>query len=81
MLRRLHACQYSAFFAGSDYSCPFCKGIAFGWVSLAGTDFNSLLKHAEAPVFGIHEGGERETVNINAYIAEHRALNIHLRNL
>ena len=81
VLRRLQAGQYDAFFRGGSRRCPFCKGIAFGWVSLPGTDFNSLVKHAEAPGSGIHEGGERETVNINAYITEHRALTIHLRNL
>ena len=45
------------------------------------TDLNTLLKHAEATGSGIHKGGKCETMNINAYIAKHRALCIHLRNL
>ena len=46
-----------------------------------GIVLNTLLKHAEATGSGIHKSGKPEPANINAYIAEHRALCIHLRNL
>ena len=73
VLRRLHAGQYDAFFTSGVYSCPFYR------TSLAGTDFNSLLKHVEGSGSGIHKGGQ--TINVYAYIAEHQALGIHLQNL
>ena len=83
MLRRLRAGKYDDYLTGPYYSCPFRKGIAYCLMSRAagGTYFNTLLKHAEATGSGIHKGGKREIMNINAYITEHRALGIHLRNL
>ncbi|KAK1694533.1 hypothetical protein QYE76_011230 [Lolium multiflorum] len=55
------------------YKCPFCNR------KLRATDFNSLVNHAES----IGRCGARvgRTVNVHAYMAKHKALGIHLRNL
>ena len=80
MLRRLRAGKYDDYLTGPYYSCPFRKGIAYCLMSRAagGTYFNTLLKHAEATGSGIHKGGKREIMNINAYITKHQTLGIHL---
>ncbi|KAK1652013.1 hypothetical protein QYE76_069818 [Lolium multiflorum] len=73
VLRRLQSGHYDGPFARGIYKCPFCNR------KLRATDFNSLVNHAES----IGRCGARvgRTVNVHAYMAKHKALGIHLRNL
>src|SRR4051794_23158194 len=73
VLRRLHVGQYASYFAKNVYKCPFCQR------KLGGTDFNCLVKHAEDLGCGKPKVGE--TMNLFAFRAKHKALDIHLRNL
>ncbi|KAK1651706.1 hypothetical protein QYE76_069511 [Lolium multiflorum] len=73
VLRRLQSGHYDGPFARGIYKCPFCNR------KLRATDFNSLVNHAES----IGRCGARvgRTVNVHAFMAKHKALGIHLRNL
>ncbi|KAK1610047.1 hypothetical protein QYE76_033720 [Lolium multiflorum] len=62
---------YDGPFARGIYKCPFCR--------LRDTDFNTLLNHAES--IGRYGARVGRTVNVHAYMAKHKALGIHLRNL
>ncbi|KAK1643036.1 hypothetical protein QYE76_060841 [Lolium multiflorum] len=73
VLRRLQAGQYGRPFAQGIYKCPFCNRRLFD------TNFNTLLNHAES--IGSHGARVGSTVNVHAYMAKHKALGIHLRNL
>ncbi|KAK1616827.1 hypothetical protein QYE76_022344 [Lolium multiflorum] len=73
VLRRLQAGQYGRPFAQGIYKCPFCNRRLFD------TNFNTLLNHAES--IGRHGARVGSTVNVHAYMAKHKALGIHLRNL
>ncbi|KAK1696543.1 hypothetical protein QYE76_013240 [Lolium multiflorum] len=73
VLRRLQSGHYDGPFARGIYKCPFCNR------KLRATDFNSLVNHAES----IGRCGARvgRTMNVHAYMAKHKAFEIHLRNL
>jgi hypothetical protein len=73
ILRRLQSGHYDGHFARGVYRCPFCNR------KLRATDFNCLVNHAES----IGRGGARvgTTVNVHAFMAQHKALGIHLRSL
>ncbi|XP_071678542.1 uncharacterized protein [Lolium perenne] len=73
VLRRLQSGHYDGHFARGIYKCPFCNR------KLRATDFNCLVNHAES----IGRCGARvgTTVNVHAFMAKHKALGIHLRNL
>ena len=73
VLRRLQTGQYASYFANEVYRCPFCKR------RHAGSDFNCLVTHAEDISSCNPKVGE--TVNVNAFRAKHKALDIHLRNI
>ncbi|KAK1620018.1 hypothetical protein QYE76_025535 [Lolium multiflorum] len=73
VLRRLQSGQYGRPFAQGIYKCPFCNRRLFD------TNFNTLLNHAES--IGSHGARVGSTVNVHAYMAKHKALGIHLRNL
>ncbi|KAK1616901.1 hypothetical protein QYE76_022418 [Lolium multiflorum] len=73
VLRRLQSGQYDGPFARGIYKCPFCNR------RLRDTDFNTLLNHAES--IGRYGARVGRTVNVHAYMAKHKALGIHLRNL
>jgi hypothetical protein len=57
----------------SIYRCPFCNR------KLRATDFNCLVNHAES--IGRCGARVRTTVNVHAFMAQHKALGIHLRSL
>ncbi|KAK1564108.1 hypothetical protein QYE76_037211 [Lolium multiflorum] len=46
---------------------------------LRDTDFNTLVNHVES--IGGYGARVGRTVNVHAYMAKHKALGIHLRNL
>ncbi|KAM0886534.1 hypothetical protein ACQ4PT_029636 [Festuca glaucescens] len=73
VLRRLQSGHYDGHFARGVYRCPFCNR------KLHATDFNCLVNHAES----IGRCGARvgTTVNVHAFMAQHKALGIHLRSL
>ncbi|KAK1649826.1 hypothetical protein QYE76_067631 [Lolium multiflorum] len=73
VLRRLQSGQYGRPFAQGIYKCPFCNRRLFD------TNFNTLLNHAES--IGRYGARVGSTVNVHAYMAKHKALGIHLRNL
>ncbi|KAK1617591.1 hypothetical protein QYE76_023108 [Lolium multiflorum] len=73
VLRRLQSGQYDGPFARGIYKCPFCNR------RLRDTDFNTLLNHVES--IGRYGARVGRTVNVHAYMAKHKALGIHLRNL
>ncbi|KAK1684416.1 hypothetical protein QYE76_045264 [Lolium multiflorum] len=73
VLRRLQSGHYDGPFARGIYKCPFCNR------RLRDTDFNTLLNHVES--IGRYGARVGRTVNVHAYMAKHKALGIHLRNL
>ncbi|KAK1629460.1 hypothetical protein QYE76_003775 [Lolium multiflorum] len=73
VLRRLQSGQYGRPFARGIYKCPFCNRRLFD------TNFNTLLNHVES--IGRYGARVGSTVNVHAYMAKHKALGIHLRNL
>ncbi|KAK1682074.1 hypothetical protein QYE76_042922 [Lolium multiflorum] len=73
VLRRLQSGQYDGPFARGIYKCPFCNR------RLRDTDFNTLVNHVES--IGRYGARVGRTVNVHAYMAKHKALGIHLRNL
>ncbi|KAK1615097.1 hypothetical protein QYE76_020614 [Lolium multiflorum] len=73
VLRRLQSGQYDRPFAQGIYKCPFCNRRLFD------TNFNTLLNHVES--IGRYGARVGRTVNVHAYMAKHKALGIHLRNL
>ncbi|KAK1680104.1 hypothetical protein QYE76_040952 [Lolium multiflorum] len=73
VLRRLQSGQYGRPFAQGIYKCPFCNRRLFD------TNFNTLLNHVES--IGRYGARVGSTVNVHAYMAKHKALGIHLRNL
>jgi hypothetical protein len=75
VLRRLQSGYYDRHFARGIYRCPFCNR------RLRVTDFNCLVNHAES--LGRAPGGARvgTTMNVHAFMAKHKALEIHLRSL
>jgi hypothetical protein len=68
----LQSGQYHAYFVGDVYMCSFCKR------RLGGIEFNCLVTHAEN--VGSCNPKVDESVNVNAFFAYHKALNINLRN-
>ncbi|KAK1696438.1 hypothetical protein QYE76_013135 [Lolium multiflorum] len=73
VLRRLQSGQYDGLFARGIYKCPFCNR------RLRDTNFNTLVNHVES--IGRYGARVGRTVNVHAYMAKHKALGIHLRNL
>ena len=73
VLRRLQSGHYDRHFALGVYRCLFCKR------KLRANDFNYLVNHAES--IGRYGARVGMTVNVHAFMAQHKALGIHLRSL
>jgi hypothetical protein len=73
VLRRLQSSHYDGHFARGVYRCPFCNR------KLRATDFNYLVNHAES--IGRSSARVGTTMNVYAFMAQHKALGIHLCSL